>query len=338
MALRDELLCELEARRGADISGQALAERFGVSRSAIWKAISALRAEGFVILSAPKRGYRLRAEDDRLSEAGVRAALGGAHAALPVRVYRTLDSTNREAQRLLAAGEPCPLLLLSEEQTAGRGRRGRAFYSPAGEGLYMTLALRPCVALSEAALVTAAAAVAVAQAVDALAGVRCRIKWVNDVFLDGKKLCGILTEASGSFEADALDCVCVGIGVNVRTRVFPEELAERACSLYPRAISRNRLAAEIAARLLDFAADLDARRFLDEYRARSLALGRTVAFTRNGVERRALAVDIGERGELIVRRADGQTEALSAGEVRILPPESGTLRPGADIQHFLSKP
>ena len=319
MALRDDLLAELEKRRGEDVSGQALAERFGVSRSAVWKAVNALRAAGFEISSTPNRGYRLRAEDDRLSAAGVRAALGETCAGLRVRVYETLDSTNQEAKRLLAAGEPCPMLLLAEEQTAGRGRRGRGFYSPAGEGLYMTLALQPRAALSQATLLTAAAAVAVAQAVEALTALACQIKWVNDVYLDGKKLCGILTEASGSFEADALSSVCAGIGVNVRTRDFPEELAGRACSLWPLAVSRNRLAAEIAVRLLNFAADLGARDFLEEYRRRSLVLGKAVTFTRGGGERRALAVGIGENGELIVRYDDGREEALNAGEVRLLP-------------------
>lgn len=319
MALRDDLLAELEKRRGEDVSGQALAERFGVSRSAVWKAVNALRAAGFEISSTPNRGYRLRPEDDRLSAAGVRAALGEAYAGLRVRVYETLDSTNQEAKRLLAAGEPCPMLLLAEEQTAGRGRRGRGFYSPAGEGLYMTLALQPRAALSQATLLTAAAAVAVAQAVEALTALACQIKWVNDVYLDGKKLCGILTEASGSFEADALSSVCAGIGVNVRTRDFPEELAGRACSLWPRAVSRNHLAAEIAVRLLNFAADLGAREFLEEYRRRSLVLGKAVTFTRDGGERRALAVGIGENGELIVRYDDGREEALNAGEVRLLP-------------------
>ena len=319
MALRDDLLAELEKRRGEDVSGQALAERFGVSRSAVWKAVNALRAAGFEISSTPNRGYRLRPEDDRLSAAGVRAALGEAYAGLRVRVYETLDSTNQEAKRLLAAGEPCPMLLLAEEQTAGRGRRGRGFYSPAGEGLYMTLALQPRATLSQATLLTAAAAVAVAQAVEALTALACQIKWVNDVYLDGKKLCGILTEASGSFEADALSSVCAGIGVNVRTRDFPEEFAGRACSLWPRAVSRNRLAAEIAVRLLNFAADLGAREFLEEYRRRSLVLGKAVTFTRDGGERRALAVGIGENGELIVRYDDGREEALNAGEVRLLP-------------------
>ena len=319
MALRDDLLAELEKRRGEDVSGQALAERFGVSRSAVWKAVNALRAAGFEISSTPNRGYRLRAEDDRLSAAGVRAALGETCAGLRVRVYETLDSTNQEAKRLLAAGEPCPMLLLAEEQTAGRGRRGRGFYSPAGEGLYMTLALQPRAALSQATLLTAAAAVAVAQSVEALTALACQIKWVNDVYLDGKKLCGILTEASGSFEADALSSVCAGIGVNVRTRDFPEEFAGRACSLWPLAVSRNRLAAEIAVRLLNFAADLGAREFLEEYRRRSLVLGKAVTFTRDGGERRALAVGIGENGELIVRYDDGREEALNAGEVRLLP-------------------
>lgn len=319
MALKEGLLDELERRRGEDVSGQALAERFGVTRSAVWKAIGALRAEGFCIDSTPNRGYRLRAEDDRLSEAGVRAALPEDAGELAVRVYRALDSTNQEAQRLLAAGAGCPMLILAEEQTAGRGRRGRAFYSPAGEGLYMTLALRPRAPLSEATLLTAAASVAVAEAVEALTGRACAIKWVNDVYLDGKKLCGILTEASGSFEMDAVSSACVGIGVNVRNRAFPEELAATACSLLPSEVSRNRLAAQIAGHLLHYSRRLAEREYMAGYRARSMVLGREVCYARDGREVRALAEAIDDDGALIVRLPDGKTDALRAGEVKLLP-------------------
>lgn len=317
MSLKQDILFELEKNRGADTSGQSLAERFGVSRTAVWKAVQALRAEGHDVLSGLNRGYRLSENDDRLSPAGVAQALLPEYRSLPVRVYHTLDSTNLEAARLLSAGEPCPMLVLSEEQTAGRGRLGRTFYSPEGTGLYMTLVLRPHIRLSEAALLTTAAAVAVVQAVEALTDNRPAIKWVNDVYLGDRKLCGILTEATGDFETGSVENVRVGIGVNVRTRDFPSPLNRTACSLDRANTTRNRLAAEIVNRLLPLAARLPDRAFLEDYREHSLVIGREVAFSREGQTRRALAVAIDDAGGLVLRHADGSLETLRAGEISV---------------------
>ena len=138
------------------------------------------------------------------------------------------------------------------------------------------------------------------------------------MYLDGKKLCGILTEASGSFEADAVNSVCVGVGINVHTRQFPAELEGLACSLWPCAASRNRLAAEIAGRMLVFCERLERREFMPEYRERSMVLGRQIRYEKDGAQRSALAVGITDGGALIARLPDGREETLFSGEVRLL--------------------
>ena len=317
---RQAVLAMLREQEGDFVSGEEISRRLGLSRTAIWKAVDALRREGYTVEARTGRGYCLLDAPDAVTEPEIRRFLGET-----ARVGRTLvclkevDSTNLRARQLAAEGTADGTVVVADHQTAGRGRLGRDFQSPGGQGIYLTALLRPELPPERLSPVTAMAGVAVCRAVERLCKVSPGLKWPNDPVLRGKKLCGILTEASGSFEADALSSVCAGIGVNVRTRDFPEEFAGRACSLWPRAVSRNRLAAEIAVRLLNFAADLGAREFLEEYRRRSLVLGKAVTFTRDGGERRALAVGIGENGELIVRYDDGQEEALNAGEVRLLP-------------------
>ena len=317
MTLKEQVLAELEKHRGTDLSGQALAERFGVSRNAIWKAVNALREDGHKILSGLNRGYRLSESDDKLSLAGIELFLRPETSPLATRVFHTLDSTNAEAHRLLARGENCPLLVLSEEQTAGRGRQGREFYSPEGTGLYMTLAVQPRMEFSQAALLTTAAAVAVVQAIESLTDRHPAIKWVNDIFLDGKKLGGILTEATGDFETGRVDSALIGIGLNVRTEAFPDPLRGAATSLQLPGLSRNRLAAEIVNRLLSIVARLPERAFLDFYRARCLALGREIEFVREGNVFRAFAESIDDAGGLCLRYADGSRETLRAGEIHL---------------------
>ncbi|MBE0601466.1 MAG: biotin--[acetyl-CoA-carboxylase] ligase, partial [Firmicutes bacterium] len=192
MPLKEELLRVLETSRAHPVSGQELARRFSVSRTAVWKAIGELKAQGYQIVSATKRGYQLSDADDHLSASAIAGMLDDR---LPVYVYDTVDSTLSEAKRRYADGER-RFLIAADAQTAGRGRRGRQFFSPKGTGLYLTLALPLSCAVEAAPSITAYAAVCVCRAIETLAGQQARIKWVNDVFIDGKKVCGILTEAS----------------------------------------------------------------------------------------------------------------------------------------------
>lgn len=322
--VKERVLRQLESDRGAYFSGEELAGQLGVTRAAVWKAISALRAAGCPIDAAPNRGYALRPDADLLTAAGIAALLAPeTAAALRLAVHETLESTNRTARELAQGGAPAGTVVLALEQTAGRGRAGHSFYSPAGGGLYMSLLLRPDLPAAEAPLLTTAAATAVARAVESLSGQECAIKWVNDVLLGGKKICGILTEAAVSVESGGLDYVIVGIGVNVAPPEggFPPELAGIAGAVFPNAQAargmRARLAAAILNELWPCCQTLAGRRFLPEYRRRLFFLGQTVTVLQNGAQWQATAEDIDDDCRLILRKSDGTRTALSGGEIRV---------------------
>ena len=220
---------------GAHVSGAQLARELGVTRNSVWKAVNALRREGYHIDATTNRGYALSHEDDLLSASGIRRFLP-ADAPLFPTVRKCLDSTNAEALRRAVDGAPEGTVIVAEEQTAGRGRRGRSFFSPAGTGIYLSILVRPALAAERAHLLTCSAAVAVAEAIEACAGVDASIKWVNDVYCRRKKVAGILTEGSFDLEGGVLQHAVVGIGVNVRPphAGFPAEIAERAGAVQQR--------------------------------------------------------------------------------------------------------
>ena len=239
-----------------------------MSRAAVWKAVKSLEEEGHRITAATNRGYQLEAASDVLTAQGVRYHLRPAYRDCAVLVERRVGSTNTQVKKLAADGAGGRTILLADEQTAGRGRMGRGFYSPARTGVYMSLLLRPETDSAQLPIITVAAAAAVCEAIEALTGLETQVKWVNDVLVGGRKVCGILTEAVSDFESGRTESVIVGIGVNVKTppALFPAELREIAGSLLPASVSRNRLAAEIANRLFDYAADLPGRAYLEPYR------------------------------------------------------------------------
>ena len=207
---KQALLQALSGAEGRYISGEQLAQTLGVSRAAIHKAAAALTTQGYTLEAAPRRGYRLLGGDPFCADAV------GEYPA-PVYVHERLDSSNQTAKRLALAGAPHGTLVLARQQSAGRGRMGRRFESPAGKGIYLSLVLRVPVPASEALGVTVGAAVAVARAVQKLCGIELGIKWVNDLYYQGKKVCGILTEAGTSVESGLLEWLVVGIGLNLTT-------------------------------------------------------------------------------------------------------------------------
>ena len=275
-----------------------------------------------------------------LSHAGIAAGLTDAHAGICVRLYDSIDSTNTEARRLISAispGEgphggssPLPITLLAARaQTAGRGRLGRSFYSPPDSGLYMTLLYPLTQPLSQAVAVTAGAAVATLEAIRAVTGLVPGIKWVNDLYMDGKKICGILTEAVTPAGSEQSAYMLVGIGINLTTAAFPEGLRAPAGSLTdnlsPSAtlpvLDAGRLCGQIAHRLLTLLEtdSLHSPETLAAYRAHSILLGQPVLCTRGGQTFPALAMDITPAFGLTVRRADGCVEVLDSGEVSVSP-------------------
>lgn len=306
---------------GRFLSGSELAKTLSVSRTAVWKAIEQLRREGYSIESVTNRGYRLSQESDVLSEEGIRRYLKTDR--LSIRVAPSISSTNTVLKGLAAEGAPEGLALVAGAQTAGRGRLGRSFYSPTDSGVYLSLLLRPETPAGETTKLTACAAVAVAEAVEALSGKPAGIKWVNDVLLDGKKVCGILTEASLDCESGRMDYVVVGIGINARSPKggFPEDLRDTAGSVFgEEAVPelRCRLAAAVLDRLWDSCGNLNDSAYYDAYKKRSVVLGKEVNILAFGKDPEpAVVLDIDRDFSLLVRCADGSTRRLSSGEVSI---------------------
>ena len=324
MECRD-LMRRLLEKNGAFVSGEELAAALGISRTAVWKQIAALRAEGCRIEAVPRRGYRLTELPDGLTAAAVTARL---RHDCRVTVYDVLPSTNSALRERAEGGAPEGTVLIAAQQSAGRGRMGRSFYSPPDSGLYLSLLLRPTLPAEQAQRITTCAAVTTARAIEQIFGTPCTIKWVNDLFACGGKVCGILTEASLDLEGGGLQYAVLGIGINLAPPAggFPPELRHVAASLLDCRQGDDRRAA-LAAALLDCFLDEyprltepeTSRRLLDEYRRRCHLIGRKVLAVRGGGSEEVTVLGIDDDYRLLVRRENGDTQALSSGEIRVRP-------------------
>ena len=319
MTTKERLFTLLEARQGSFVSGEELAEALHLSRAAVSKAMKQLRQEGYAIEAVTNRGYRLSGECDILSEQGVKKHL---NQDCQITFVPSVGSTNTVLRTLAEQGAPEGTVVIADEQTGGRGRMGRAFYSPAGSGIYLSLLLRPVNAdPRQTVTLTAAAAVALCQAIETVSENGPQIKWVNDIFLNGRKICGILSEAAFGLESGAPEYVVVGVGINAYTPEggFPPELAEIAGALWERPVpgGKNRLAAEFVNRFWMLYTAGNPAAFLEDYRRRSLVVGKDITVIAGGKETPAHALGIDESCRLLVRYKSGETAALSYGEVRI---------------------
>lgn len=273
--------------------------------------------------SAVGKGCRLSADCDDISEAGIRSCLCS-KTKWEMLILEETSSTNSVAKQEMRLGKE-HLLVTAEQQSAGRGRLGRSFYSPQGDGVYMTLGFRPRESVEQTVFLTVAAAVAVARALDALFAIDTEIKWVNDIYYQGKKLCGILTEAESEAKSGTIRYAVIGIGVNlyVPQEGFPQEIAQKAGALSQfseKKVLRNRLIAEIVNQLEKVCAKPNAPEVLREYRKRSCVIGKRVSVLQTGKEPwTAEALGIDEQAHLLLRLENGETLALSAGDVSILP-------------------
>ena len=321
MTVQDHLRALLESNKSVFLSGEEIARRLGVSRNAVWKAIKALQADGYPIQAVPNRGYCLAASSDVLSESGIRQYLTGEAQSLDLRVYDSVDSTNLVLRTLANAGAAEGTVVIAAEQAGGRGRKGRSFYSPQGTGVYISLLLKPKIAPDDATLITTTAAVAVSEAVEVLSGEPAGIKWVNDVFLRGKKVCGILTEGSFDMESGQFEYAILGAGINVfePDGGFPAEIREIAGSVLtsPAPDAKNRVIADYLNRFLPLYRALGSETTNAEYRRRSFVLGKMVNVLTGDGATPARAIDVDDHCRLIVEYADGRREALSSGEISV---------------------
>ena len=327
MTTKEKLLALLEDSKGTFFSGEEIARTLQVSRAAVWKAVNALREDGYTIDAATNKGYRLSPDSDILSPQGIRRFLKPEYRDLDLTVLPTAPSTNALVREKANQGRPEGCVIVACEQTDGRGRYGRQFFSPADTGVCLSLLLRPTAySPQQATCLTAAAAAAMCQAIEAVTGQQPGIKWVNDIFLHGKKVCGILTEAAVGLETGALDYMVLGAGVNLYPPVkgFPEEIQPIAGSVLERSCpeAKNRLVGEFLNRFWDFYTHPECRTYLEDYRSRSLAIGQNVTVLSAGRAVSAYAYGIDDDFRLLVRYENGDTEALSYGEIRIQLAES----------------
>lgn len=322
MSVKNNVLHVLEINKGRSISGQELADTLNVSRTAVWKAINSLKDDGYSISSQSGTGYSLSSSSDMLSAEGIRVYLEEKYKDIDIIVHKSIPSTNKEAKILAMENLSSVTVVLAEEQTEGRGRFGRSFFSPSETGIYMSIILKPDADISSAVLITTAAAVSVCLAIDEFSPEKPEIKWVNDIYMGGKKVCGILTEAVTGFESGTIDTVVVGIGLNVKTdkEKFPQDIQEKAGSIFPGSenfCTRNHLAAQVINNVLNISKDLPKRDFLKIYRERSMILGKPITYSKNNVWYGGTAKNIDDYGGLIIINEEGEEETLNSGEVSV---------------------
>ncbi|MFZ5595684.1 MAG: biotin--[acetyl-CoA-carboxylase] ligase [Bacillota bacterium] len=320
---KDEILCLLKDGSDKYISGGEICKKLGISRTAVWKHIRSLQEEGYGIDAVPSRGYRLVSVPDRLYPSEIAYGLNTEFTGKEIYYFDSVESTNREARKLAAEGVPGGTLVVAEEQTGGRGRLGRGWFSPKGLGIWCSLVIRPEIIPGEAPPVTMLTAVAVASAVEKVAGIKPGIKWPNDILVGGKKVCGILTEMSAEMERINFLIVGVGINVNIPEECFPEELKDIAASLHcfgKGPLSRLELLRQF---LSDFELSYSIwmeRGFgpvLEEWRRRCVTLHRRVRLYTVRETWEGLAEDVDQSGALLLRLPDGTVKPFVAGEVSL---------------------
>lgn len=325
---RQKVLELLKSRPGDYLSGEETAERLGLSRAAVWKAVDALRKEGYTVEARTGLGYRLLASPDALTEKEIRGFLGEtALVGKNLVCLESVDSTNTYLKKQALAGAPEGTVVTADCQTGGRGRMDRPFRNPKGKLVALSVLLRPRqTPLERLSCVTAQTAVALCGAVEEVCGVRPGIKWTNDLVLGRKKLCGILTEMALEGESASLQYLVIGMGINVHQTAedFGPELEETAVSLdmaLGGAVSRPALAAAEIRALDRLYADIlqgDTGWYLDAYRRDCVTLGKTVQLiSSDGGRETARALDIDDEFGLLVELEDGTRRVVRTGEVSV---------------------
>ncbi len=346
---------------GGFVSGQELAQKCNVSRTAIWKAVNSLTDEGLEIEAVTNRGYRIKNQDDILSENRLLSLIPN-DLKISFKVFSEIDSTNLECKRLCAQaanlhnadgslsqkGKELNFhVVLADSQTAGRGRLGRSFYSPAKSGLYLSMIYIPQNVAILPAKITATAAVAVCRAIKTVFNLETKIKWVNDIFVNNKKICGILTEGFTDFETGRIEAAIIGIGINIleADKGFPKEIENVAGSILGKnhqSTKRNELAARVATELASLYMSQEkspesqksytsesvqqqpenpVKTIMQEYKERTFLIGQTVEISPviDGKEKyNATVIDITDEASLVVKKEDGTQAVLQSGEVSLL--------------------
>jgi BirA family biotin operon repressor/biotin-[acetyl-CoA-carboxylase] ligase len=323
MPTKDQLLLYLKESKGNWISGESISTKMAVSRSAIWKHIQKLREEGYVISSSSKKGYLLRKTSDMLLPSEIREGLTTTvFGKGDIVHFRETDSTNTRAKALADRGAPEGTVIVSEKQIDGRGRKGRNWFSPSQEGIYISLILRPALSPGEAPKTTLLTAVAVAEALISLTGLAVSIKWPNDILVHGKKIAGILTEISA--EIDAINYIVVGLGLNVNTPDFPSNIKDKATSMFIEAgkhFSRVRVLREYLIwyeRYYDLFWRNGFDPILTRWKELANIIGRRMTVETTGTIYTGEIQDIDKDGVLILKDNQGKQHRIFSGDISLV--------------------
>jgi len=320
--MKKKILEQLKNNKGDFVSGEELSSGLGVSRTSIWKYIKSLKEEGYDIESSSRKGYKLIEEPDKFSQEELEIILKDNDFIKKIYYFDTIDSTNKYAKELALKGADEGTLILSDEQRGGRGRLGRNWISPPNTGLWMSIILRPQIKPWEAPQITSIAAAALCKAIENTINIKVGIKWPNDIVVNNKKISGILTEMGA--EPDTVNFIVVGIGINVNTEDFPEDIKDIATSLKlikGDTVSRKRLLINVLQEFksfyLDFVNNKTLKKSIDICRENSIILGNKVKIINGMEEIIVVALDINDRGELVVKKDNGEIINIISGEVSL---------------------
>ncbi|WP_186430663.1 biotin--[acetyl-CoA-carboxylase] ligase [Clostridium sp. BSD9I1] len=321
--MKEEIIRLLKKNENEFISGEDISSTLGISRAAVWKYMKAIKEDGYNIESVSRKGYKLISSPDLLTFEEISPYLNTSYIGKQIVYFNSIDSTNNEAKKLASSGCSEGIVIISEEQTMGRGRLGRNWVSPKFKGIWMSIVLRPDIDPMNVAKITQVGAAAVLKSIKEQ-GINAYIKWPNDIVLNNKKVCGILTEMSG--EINNVNYVVMGIGINVNIdkEDFPEEIEEIATSLKieeGKSIERKALVASILNNLeelyKEFIKNEDIKTSIDICRENSILIGKSVRIINRNDEIQAQALDLSDDGKLIVKYQDGSIHEVISGEVSV---------------------
>lgn len=322
MKNREKVLHILYSKNGECVSSSEISSELNITRSAIFKIINELKAQGYNIESIHHKGYRL-SEEDLISANIINQNLEGFVSPKRIKYLETVDSTNTYAKKLLLEEHEVSDIIIANTQTSGRGRLGRSFFSPKDSGIYCTFILEPFLKLENSILITVAASVAVSKAIEKITGIETSIKWINDIYVNEKKVCGILTEAVTNFETGMIDKIILGIGINFNAsdEGFPDDIVNKAGALYngnTNNITRNMLISQLIIEVDKCISNIEDENIIEYYKSKSMVIGKFINVLNMGEETsiKGKAVDIDKNGFLIIETENGLI-TLNSGEISI---------------------
>lgn len=320
--MKSRIIEALKEHSHTFISGEDLSQKLGVSRTAVWKVIKQLKEEGYHIESVSRKGYKLIEEGDTLNSEALGVELKESSLVKEIKHFGSIDSTNTYAKEVASKGAEEGTLIISDEQVMGRGRLGRSWTSPKGTGIWMSLVLRPDIEPVHAAKMTQIAAAAMNEAISKTTGLSAGIKWPNDIIVNRKKVCGILTEMSA--ELNTVNYIVVGIGVNVNVEAFPQDIKETATSLKiesGQTVRRKDVVVEFLHQFETFykayIEEGNLEKTLDYCRQHSVTIGQKVRVIHKNETLYGEAIDLNQDGELLVKFDDGEIKPVFYGEVSV---------------------